>query len=121
MKVFVYGTLKSGNHRNRYLNGSKLLCEIKTTPKYMLYQPPGVDYPCMAESDQGVAVEGELWDVPSQNLTLLDAIEGVPYLFHRQTIKLEDGTEADAYLMSPPPNAKQIGSKWYEQSCCRHR
>lgn len=110
MKVFVYGTLKSGKHRNRCLQGSQFLGEIKTEPKYMLYQPPGVDYPCMAECNEGVAVEGELWEVI--NLTRLDAVEGVPHLFQRQTIKLEDGTEAEAYLMTPPTNASKIGSKW---------
>lgn len=111
MNLFVYGTLKSGKHRNRYLNGSRLLYETKTEPKYMLYQLPGVDYPCMAFClDEGVTVEGELWEVT--DITQLDAVEGVPTLFQRHKIKLDDGTEAEAYLMAPPPNATKIGRKW---------
>jgi len=115
VKVFCYGTLKSNQRRNFYLtrDNAKLLGEVKTEPKYMLYKPLATDYPCMTECKQGVAVEGELWEVTSDTLTTLDSVEGVPHLFHRATIKLENGEEAIAYLMpSQPFLAKKLGSKW---------
>jgi gamma-glutamylcyclotransferase (GGCT)/AIG2-like uncharacterized protein YtfP len=114
MKVFVYGTLKSGKRRNFYLtrDNAKLLGEVKTEAKYMLYKPLFTDYPCMSECKQGISVEGELWEVTDETLAALDSVEGVPHLFHRATIKLDNGEEAIAYLMPKPLLARQLGSKW---------
>ena len=112
MKVFCYGTLKSNQRRNFYLtrDGSKLLGEVSTMPNYALYKPLLADYPCMCEGN--IAVEGELWEVSDSTLMTLDAVEGAPHLFRRETIKLENGEEAIAYLMDKPFLARNIGSKW---------
>ncbi len=66
------------------------------------------------DEKRGVAVEGELWEVSEKCLTeTLDFVEGAPRLFQRRLITLEDGRQAQAYLMpSRPWFAWRLGSKW---------
>jgi gamma-glutamylcyclotransferase (GGCT)/AIG2-like uncharacterized protein YtfP len=114
--LFVYGTLMTGQGRNSYLTegGAQCLGEARTAPRYALYRPLRADYPCMVEDEgRGVAVEGELWDVPEECLATLDAVEGVPDLFQRRPITLEDARQAQAYLMlARPRSARRLGNRW---------
>jgi gamma-glutamylcyclotransferase (GGCT)/AIG2-like uncharacterized protein YtfP len=114
--LFIYGTLKTGRRRHFYLtrDGSKYLGEVRTAPRYCLYQLLMTDYPCMVETAQdGIAVEGELWEVSLQCLEALDAVEGTPTLFQRREITLEDGRNAEAYLMKEKPwLARKIGARF---------
>jgi gamma-glutamylcyclotransferase (GGCT)/AIG2-like uncharacterized protein YtfP len=114
--LFLYGALMTGQRRNFYLtrDGAKCLGKTRTAARYVLYRPLLADYPCMVEDGKrGVAVEGEMWDVPDKCLESLDAIEGTPTLFQRQVITLEDGREVQAYLMSAKPwFARRLGSRW---------
>lgn len=113
-QVFVYGTLKRGKVRHSHMKGATFLREAWTAATYALYQSPGVNYPCLVEDDnEGVAVEGELWEVPDECLTHLDVVEGVPDWFQRRIISLEDGQEVEAYLMSKKPeDAVRLGNRW---------
>ena len=100
-KIFVYGTLKSNKSRNFYLtrDDAKLVGPAKTTPDYRLVQRWFADYPCLIEEKDGMAVEGELWQVNDKTLEVLDSIEGVKSgLFKRAMIKLSDGSEALGYV-----------------------
>jgi len=118
-RLFCYGTLMTGQRRNFYLtrDGAQCLGTARTAPRYVLYHPLMADYPCMVEDERrGVAVEGELWDVPDKYVESLDAVEGAPTLFQRRFITLEDGQEVQAYLMSAKPwFARRLGSRWLSQ------
>jgi gamma-glutamylcyclotransferase (GGCT)/AIG2-like uncharacterized protein YtfP len=65
------------------------------------------------DEKRGVAVEGELWDVPEKCVESLDAVEGAPTLFQRRLITLEDGQQVQAYLMSAKPwFARRLRNPW---------
>jgi gamma-glutamylaminecyclotransferase len=103
-RVFVYGSLKSGFHNNRFLteNGARLLRrDVRTSKGFALYSlgrfPAMVD---VGEGDEGV-VTGELWNVSERCLAALDRLEGHPDFYTRTTILLEGGRSASAYLLSP--------------------
>ena len=111
--IFVYGTLKTGKVRHTHMKGATFLREARTAAKYALYQSPGVNYPCLVEDGaEGIAVEGELWEVPDDCLAHLDVVEGVPDWFQRRIISLEDGQEAQAYFVSKKPeDAVRLGCR----------
>src|SRR2546426_1179842 len=105
-KLLVYGTLMTGHSRHFYLagDGARCLGNARTAARFALFQPPGADYPCMVKfAEQGMAVEGELWEVPDASIPMLDKVEGVPALYQRRVITLEDGQEVQAYLMPERP------------------
>jgi gamma-glutamylcyclotransferase (GGCT)/AIG2-like uncharacterized protein YtfP len=114
--LFVYGSLMTGQRRNFYLtrDGAQCLGPARTARRYSLFRPLLADYPCMVVDErQGVAVEGELWDVSEKCLDSLDFVEGAPRLFQRRVITLEDGQQVQAYLMpSKPWFAWRLGSRW---------
>ena len=94
--LFFYGTLMTGQRRNFYLtrDGAQCRGRVRTAPRYALFRPLLADYPCLVEDERrGVAVEGELWEVPEQCLESLDAVEGAPTLLQRRIISLEDGQQ----------------------------
>ena len=67
------------------------------------------EYPLMARGDGRVA--GELWEIAAEDLPRLDAFEGEAY--RRETVTLDDGTRAFAYLGDVPPGARRIASgRW---------
>lgn len=114
--LFVYGTLKAGQRRNFYLtrDGAKYLRDARTAARYSLFRPLFSDYPGMVEDlRRGVAVEGELWEVPDECLETLDFVEGAPHLFQRRVITLEDGQQVQSYVMPAKPwFARRLGSRW---------
>ena len=96
-KVFVYGTLLRGEPNNRLLAESEFVTDARTQPEYTM-----VDcgyYPAVLEGGE-TAVAGEVYEVDARTLKRLDLLEGVPRLYIRKTIKLDDGTEAEVYIMN---------------------
>ncbi|WP_448588029.1 gamma-glutamylcyclotransferase family protein [Thermocrinis sp.] len=93
-KLFVYGTLRKGEPRHRFMHGSRFLGEayVQGYNLYVVY-----DYPGMKEGE-GV-VWGELYEVSKELLHELDWVEGAPELFRREfiTVKLRGGEELTAY------------------------
>jgi gamma-glutamylcyclotransferase (GGCT)/AIG2-like uncharacterized protein YtfP len=115
MKVFVYGTLKTGFCRNHALDGQSFLGNCKTKPKYKLFT--GGSYPCMVKSEgQGKEIHGELWDVDEDCLRRLDRIEGHPTLFKREQVDIDhpEGATAIAYFwqMGFDDRLREIGDMW---------
>ena len=114
--IFVYGTLMTGQRRNRYLTeaGGQFLRVAGTAPRFSLFHPLLTDYPCMVEDDRkGISIEGELWQVSDECLKGLDKVEGVPQLFQRRPITLVNGQEVQAYLMPAKPwFARRLGRRW---------
>lgn len=98
-KLFVYGTLKRGQGRAPALAGQRFLGEGRTQPRYRLFDCGG--FPGLVESDEGLAVEGELWEVDAECLSLLDEIEGVAHnMYERARVELEErcGNEVETYF-----------------------
>lgn len=98
--LFVYGTLKRGHGAHGLLTeecGARFLRQARTTKDYALL---GMSYfPGMVRHPSPKGVLGELYELDSINhLAPVDRYEGVPSLFTREIIELEDGTRTYAYL-----------------------
>lgn len=120
-RIFVYGTLKKGFHNHRLLEGQKFICKAETddlkvmhcTGIPFLYNVGGYYY--NGNMHRGHHVTGEVYDVDDQALKMIDALEGHPRWYRRQSIRLRSGhTEhykskpryydrfmAEAYFMTP--------------------
>ena len=91
--LFVYGTLKRAYGRNHYLSAQKFVGEATTEPKYRLFNCG--DYPALVHDSGGRCIEGELWEIDSSCLAILDEVEGVPQnLYRREPISLQFPAEA---------------------------
>lgn len=97
VKLFVYGSLLSGESNHSYLGPSPRLAEVRTAPGYSLVDLGA--YPGLVTGGRG-SVVGELYDVDDATLKSLDAFEGHPMLFVRVAIRLGSGEDADAYLLA---------------------
>jgi gamma-glutamylcyclotransferase (GGCT)/AIG2-like uncharacterized protein YtfP len=86
--VFVYGTLKRGDCRHRFLAGSHFCGPALTRPGYRLYQLG--EFPGLVASESGGCIEGELYRVSDAVLALLDDVEAVAdSLFERAAVRLQ--------------------------------
>jgi len=89
--IFVNGTLMRGLELHGNLDGAEFLEEVRTAPKYRMFSI-GDRHPGMIEAkgtEQGVAVSGELYQVPAEVLVRL--IEGEPEGLYRGPVTLDDG------------------------------
>lgn len=117
MKLFIYGTLKTGCCRNPLINSQVYLCEVQTQPKYRMYNFG--PYPTLVECEDGVSIKGELWMVDDDCLKQLDLVEGTPELFKREKISLAESfktykdTEAYFYQRSTE-GLEDCGPCWHD-------
>ncbi|MCP4812801.1 MAG: gamma-glutamylcyclotransferase [Planctomycetaceae bacterium] len=86
IRLFVYGTLKRGCSRERFLQGQKCLGAAMTRPGYCLYD--NGSYPAMVREPGADPVQGELWEVDEACVEQLDQVEGVPTLYQREIVEL---------------------------------
>ena len=94
MKLFIYGTLKRGHSRAGAMNGQRFLGNVQTAPQYRMFACG--EYPGLFEADNGVSIEGELWDVDQACLDVLDELEGTSInLFRRASVELQPTHEND--------------------------
>ena len=96
--LFVFGTLKRGGSNAARLTGATFVGERRTAPGYCLHRLGA--YPVLVQTGEGV-VSGELYLLTEPHLAALDEFEGCPTLYQRRTIRLGDGTEAEAYTRLP--------------------
>jgi gamma-glutamylcyclotransferase (GGCT)/AIG2-like uncharacterized protein YtfP len=93
-KIFVYGTLKRGYCRASALSGQRFLGAAATAPAYRMFDCGS--YPGLVESDEGLSIEGEVWEIDIECLQLLDDVEGVALnLYRRGRVKLLAPFDAD--------------------------
>lgn len=97
-RVFVYGTLRAGDYNHYLLEGHDLVALTRTEPRFTLVSLG--PYPAMIAGGD-TAVVGEVYDVDDDTLAALDRLEGHPDFYRRKTIRLENGDEVLAYLLSP--------------------
>lgn len=103
MYLFVYGTLKQGQSRNRYLAGQEFVGPARTQLFYRLYNLGS--YPGLVSCADGLSITGELWKVSEACLEMLDRVEGCDEgLYRREPVALappHDGIAAVTYLYQP--------------------
>ena len=90
--AFCYGTLKKGYSNNRLLATSTFVREAVTEPLYRLWDVgwfPGLT----EDSENGKAIQGEIWSIDEQTLRRLDMLEGTPHLYRREFLKIQGMTE----------------------------
>jgi gamma-glutamylaminecyclotransferase len=97
-RLFVYGTLLSGERDHSLLKDSQRLDVVSTEPAFEL-----VDIGAYAAMVPGgrIAILGELYALDLKTLADIDVRRQVPILFRRVQIRLADGSQAGSYLMDP--------------------
>ncbi len=103
-RLFVYGSLLPGEVDHALLEGAELVGPARTAAAYHL-----VDlrvYPALVE-DGDTEVVGEVYLVDKKTRMHMDVRKECPILFERRPVRLADGEEADAYVMSP----QKVGGK----------
>lgn len=100
-KLFVYGTLQSGQSRNNILSGLKF--EKAILMNFRKIEPPTLGFPFIIRDDKS-KVRGEIYyEVSNALVNQLDLIEGEGKLYHRIIVKvqLDNGKELDAFTYYP--------------------
>ncbi len=95
-RIFVYGTLKRGRSNHHCLEGQRFVAEAHTQPIYRLYDMGG--YPGMIRDDNGVAVEGEIWEVDAGGLARLDVLEDIEGGEYERVMLELEGDRVEGYL-----------------------
>jgi len=111
MLLFVYGTLKRGQRNHRLLADQRFVRNARTVRGYRVYDLG--PHPAMVADANAGPVQGELFSVSETCMAELDDFEGVPDLFDRRRVELDDGTTAWAYLyVRPIPDDTPTGDEW---------
>ena len=97
VRLFVYGTLKRGFVREDLMAGATFECRATTQRGYALHDLGA--YPALVAATEGTVI-GEVYWVDAEHLVALDRYEGCPELYRRESIVLDDGSRAEAYVMS---------------------
>lgn len=95
-RLFVYGSLLSGEADHGLLAGAELLGPARTEPIYSL-----VDlrvYPALI-AEGTTEVVGELYLVDAKTRMHTDVCKQCPILFERAPVRLAGGEEAESYFM----------------------
>jgi gamma-glutamylcyclotransferase (GGCT)/AIG2-like uncharacterized protein YtfP len=116
--IFVYGTLLRGLENAHLLTSSKFITEAVTHHKFYMvsneendsstgYKPNTIEvneesyrYPCLLENSAGPnhrenLVRGEVYEVDSDTLTRLDALEDHPVTYQRKNILVMPRSEVE--------------------------
>ena len=117
MKIFVYGTLKRGHELHDALMDQRFLGHARTHPLYRMYSLGSYPGLVLAEPDNGLEVEGEVWDVHERCVMELDAIEGVDEgEYARVSIPLHppfDAARVEGYLyLGDVTGLGEVGARW---------
>jgi len=112
-KVFVYGSLRQGCGLHTYLSGSKFLGERKTNKEFSLFSLG--PFPAMVKGGN-TKVIGEVYEINSKTLSILDRVEGHPDFYVRTLISLDDDTSVFSYLLPEVPSGveKVISGDWLD-------
>ena len=97
-RVFVYGTLLSGEPNHPLLAAAELIGEARTEPTFDLVSLG--TFPAMVSGGR-TAIVGEIYWIDSATLAALDRLEGHPSFYRRRPVRLDDGEEVLTYLLTP--------------------
>ena len=113
--VFVYGTLKRGGENHEWIEDQRFVAEARTRPVYRMYDLGG--YPGMVRATDGLAIQGEIWQVDDPGLARLDVLEDIDGgEYERVGVDLEGefvdrGVEGYLYLLSVE-GRRDVGECW---------
>lgn len=96
-RVFVYGTLRTGERNHDLLAGAARLGADRTPTRYTLVDLGA--YPA-AVAGGSTAIVGEVFEVDAATLARLDRLEGHPHLYQRTTVRLTSRRGAVMYVMT---------------------
>tara|TARA_R100001509_G_C4822623_1_gene200375 strand:+ start:399 stop:761 length:363 start_codon:yes stop_codon:yes gene_type:complete len=96
-KIFVYGSLMRGFYNHSVLYGAKFLKNGITKRDYVLYDLGG--FPGMVKNGNN-SILGEIYEVDSLTLNMLDGLESHPDFYKRTPIELGDGTKVQTYILN---------------------
>lgn len=88
MYIFVYGTLKQGFHNHYLLEDAEFISEAKTKQQYPMVNTEEYFPYLIDEAGKGYSIEGELYRIDEEILTMLDILEGYPEHYDRKKIKV---------------------------------
>lgn len=103
IRVFVYGSLKRDGIHHAELTGATFERNATTEPGHRLVAQG--EYPALARGGNGVA-HGEVFVVTEELLAALDRFEDVPRLYRRESVRLDDGSLAQAYVIDEETAAR---------------
>lgn len=116
-KVFVYGTLKSGQHANGMMQShGEMLCEGSIHGRLLDLGA----FPAYIAGDDG-EVFGEVWQIDSAGLSLLDRYEGEGSLYRRiqVNVKAHSGEHHEAFAyeyLGDEENGEKVASgSWHRR------
>ncbi len=95
-RLFVYGTLMSGEPGHGVLAGARFVGAARTQPRYTLVEL-GV-HAGLLESGSAEVV-GEVYELGRHQMLACDKHCDHPARFHRALVELSDGSPAYAYLV----------------------
>ena len=107
-ELFVNGTLMRGLKLHPNLDGATFLGAFRTAPRYRIFSIGDV-HPGMfevGEGETGIAVPGELYDMPEEVWARVEA--GEPPGLYRGPVELEDGRVVPGILF---PRAMTAGQR----------
>lgn len=113
VSIFVYGTLKRGQRNHHFLADQEFRGEARTLPRYRLCDC-GRHPALVNDSENGIAIHGEVWQVSHKALQKLDEYEEVPDYFSRCPILLKDWNSlVEAYFYNGNVTGlKDCGDRW---------
>ena len=82
-RVFVYGTLKRGQHNAHFMHGARFLGRHVTKKLYAMYEFGG--FPAVCERG-AQAISGEVYQVDDRQFRRLDDLEWYPHFYQRVEI-----------------------------------
>jgi gamma-glutamylaminecyclotransferase len=103
--VLVYGTLRRGEPNHRRMEGARFVREARTAPTFTLLDLG--PFPALREGGS-TAVVGDVYEVATEHLEALDRFEGVPHLYERITIPLDDGELVEVYVQRGAPRTRAV-------------
>lgn len=111
MKLFCYGTLKSGYGLNHVLDGCPKVADA-IVPGYRLVFSHGRGSFPFAVPDPEALAKGEVYEVDPEgpNLKSIDRIEGHPTWYVRTPAKTIDGDDVELYVMNRVGNAQDCNN-----------
>lgn len=95
-RVFVYGTLLSGEANHPLLATAKRLAEARTLAAFELYDLGS--FPGLVAGG-ATAVAGEVYEVDAPTLAALDELEDHPGYYQRTEVVLDGGEAAWTYIL----------------------
>jgi gamma-glutamylcyclotransferase (GGCT)/AIG2-like uncharacterized protein YtfP len=105
-KIFVYGSLLSGLHNNRLLQGANLIGKdvIKGFRMYSMGS-----FPAIFKSTDDISIKGEVWEIDSpERATALDSLEGYPHFYNREVVTTKGDIVTWVYFVENPRDLEEV-------------